>query len=743
MPAKGVNITRLGFIARNFSKNTGNMTKLFAVSFCCALAVQAAAQPSSLQDTTLLQPVELIAIRATDRMPVTKTNLSKNEIEKNNIGQDLPFILKGVPGVTVNSDAGNGIGYTNLRIRGTDATRINITLNGIPFNDAESQGSFFVDMPDIASSASNIQVQRGVGTSSNGSGAFGASINIGTNEIEKNKKLSIHNTMGSYHSFKNTLNLNSGLLKKHFTLDARLSHIRSDGYIDRAASRLYSFFGSLAYINPKNSLRFNLISGKEKTYQAWDGVPEYLLQTNRRYNSAGTEKPGTPYANETDNYWQNHYQLFYNHAFNSRWKANVAAFLTRGKGYYEQYKANASFAKYKLPNYIQGNDTLTQTDLVRQLWLDNYFYGAIFSGQYNSYQRQLIVGGAILQYDGKHYGKIIWNAVGAPVSKAFRWYNVNAHKNDFNIYSKWTERLNTHWQTFADLQYRQVDYQINGFRDNPALFINNQYHFFNPKIGLSYTHQKTNIYFSYSRASKEPNRDDFEAGMQQQPRPEKLNDFELGLEQKAKDVQWGITLYYMLYKDQLIPTGQINDVGAVTRFNIKNSYRAGAELTFSAKPIPGLSLNGNLALSKNKIPRFTAFIDDYDNGGQIATHYTNTDIAFSPAVVANFGIVFTPVSLFDISLQQSFVSRQYLDNTNNKLKSINPYYVQDLRVDYTFKKLKITELHVFAGINNLLSGKYEANGYTYSYINNSELTTENYYFPMAPRNFILGLNIQL
>ncbi|MBK8711932.1 MAG: TonB-dependent receptor [Niastella sp.] len=719
------------------------MTKLFAICFCCTLIVPAKAQQSTFNDTMLLQPVELSAVRASERMPFTKTNLTKKDIEKNNIGQDLPFLLNKVPGVVVNSDAGNGIGYTNMRIRGTDATRINITLNGIPFNDAESQGSFFVDMPDIASSASNIQVQRGVGTSSNGSGAFGASINIGTNEIEKNRKLSFNNTVGSYHSIKNTLNFNSGLLNKHFTVDARLSHIRSDGYIERAASRLYSLFGSMAYINNKNSVRFNFISGKEKTYQAWDGVPEYLLTTNRRFNSAGTEKPGSPYANETDNYLQNHYQLFYNHSFNNRWKANIATFLTRGKGYYEQYKADAAFAKYKLPEFIQGADTITHTDLVRQLWLDNYFYGVIFSGQYNSQHRQFILGGAMLQYDGKHYGKIIWNAAGATVSKDFRWYDVNANKNDFNFYSKWTERLSNHWQTFADLQYRHVDYKINGFRDHPALFINNQYNFFNPKIGLSFTQQKTNVYLSYSRAGKEPNRDDFEAGLQQQPKPEKLNDFELGMEQKFKSLQWGITLYYMLYKDQLIPTGQINDVGAVTRFNINDSYRAGVEISFSANPISWLSLDGNLAISKNKIQNFTAFVDDYDNGGQVATHYTNTDIAFSPALVANFGIVVTPIPLLDVSLQQKYVSRQYLDNTSNNLKSIHPYYIQDLRVDYTFKKLKISELHLFAGINNLLSKKYEANGYTYSYFENSILTTENYYFPMAPRNFILGLNIQL
>ena len=347
---------------------------LYPFSFACYAQTTSAA----IYDTTLLQPVEVKAIRANDKTPVAKTTLSRTGIEKNNIGQDLPFILHQTPSVVVNSDAGNGIGYTGIRIRGIDAARINVTINSIPYNDAESQGTFFVDLPDIAASAANIQIQRGVGTSTNGGSAFGASINVSTNDIITNRGLEFSSNAGSYNSFRNTLVLNSGLLAKHFTLDARLSDIRSDGYVDRAGSRLRSFFTSTAYTDTKSSLRINIFSGKEKTYQAWYGIDAKTLATNRRYNSAGTDKIGDPYENETDNYTQTHYQLFYNRKLNANWKGNIAFFLTRGKGYYEQYKAGESLENYGLPVFINGIDTVEKTDLVRRLWLDNYFYGAVF-----------------------------------------------------------------------------------------------------------------------------------------------------------------------------------------------------------------------------------------------------------------------------------------------------------------------------------------------------------------------------
>ena len=390
---------------------------------------------SKIDSIKILEPVEVRAIRAGENAPFTKTNLSKTEIQKLNLGQDLPFILNQTPAVVVNSDAGDGVGYTGIRIRGSDATRINVTLNGIPYNDAESQGTFFVDLPDFISSVNSIQVQRGVGTSSNGSGAFGATINMSTNEINQKPYAEFNNSYGSFNTWKNTVKIGSGLVSDHFTTDVRLSNISSNGYIDRAASDLKSLHFSTAYLANKSSLRFNMFLGKEKTYQAWYGVTEADLRNNRRVNYAGTEKPGEPYDNETDNYWQNHYQLFFTHHFSNKLSFNTALFLTEGKGYYEQYKANQLYAEYDLPNPVIGMDTILSTDLIRRLWLDNDFYGNIFSLQYRDKISQFTLGGGWSHYYGNHFGDVIWAAEG--LTKVHnRWYDLNAFKTDFNIYYK-------------------------------------------------------------------------------------------------------------------------------------------------------------------------------------------------------------------------------------------------------------------------------------------------------------------
>ena len=690
-------------------------------------------------DTSYLQPVEVNAVRAADKTPVAKTNLSKKEIEKNNIGQDLPFILNQTPSVVVNADAGNGIGYTGIRIRGTDASRINITLNGIPYNDAESQGTFLVNVPDIASSAGSIQVQRGVGTSTNGAGSFGGSINVSTNEVNTKKGLEFNSTAGSFHSFKNSLIFNSGIFAKNFTVDGRLSNIRSDGYIDRASSQLQSYYGSSAYVTAKNSLRLNIFSGKEKTYQAWNGIDENTLKNNRTYNSAGTEKPGEPYFNETDNYTQTHYQLFYNHKINNNWKANAALFLTKGKGYYEQYKAAATLGDYGLPDYNNAGTIITATDLIRRLWLDNNFYGSIFSLQHNSSKRQFIFGGGINQYDGKHFGEIISTEEQGAVPKNYRYYNNNAVKKDYSAYAKWTEKLHRNWQTFVDLQIRGVNYSINGFKYNPTLNINKDYVFFNPKAGITWSQKNMQAYLSYGRAAKEPNRDDFESNAAQIAKPEKLNDFEAGLEYKAIKYSWGINLYYMQYKDQLVLTGKINDVGAYTRTNIPNSYRAGIELSAGVKVNDWLSASANITFSENKVKNFTEYIDDYDNGGQQTNFYKNADIAFSPSVISAYTINILPIKNTELNLIGKYVGRQYLDNTSQKSRSLRDFYVQDIRLNYSWKKTAL----LFLQVNNLFSKKYEPNGYTFSYIYAGEQTTENFYFPMAPVYWTAGINIKL
>ena len=493
------------------------------------------------------------------RHPLLRPNLSKKDIVRNNLGQDVPFILNQTPSVVINSDAGNGVGYTGIYIRGTDATRINMTLNGIPYNDAESQGIYFVDLPDFSSSVNSIQIQRGVGTSSNGAGAFGATINFSTNEFNEKPYAEFNNSFGSFNTWKNTIKAGSGLIDGHFTLDARLSRISSDGFIDRARSDLKSFFVSAAYFTPKNLLfRLNILSGTEKTYQAWNGIPEAkvngdaaalqqhydnnigslyftprdslnLFQSNNRTYNYFT------YKNQTDNYQQDHYQLFFNHAFTQLLSMNAAGFLTRGRGYYEEYKTQQAYTDYGISNPVIGVDTIAETDLIRQKWLDNYFYGGIFSLQYKKAETQLTLGGGWDRYDGQHYGNIIWTMNGG-VAPDTRYYNSPAHKTDFNIYAKWQQSLSERWNIFADLQYRAVNYRIEGFDEDHTIQVDQHYHFINPKAGISYSHHEWQAYFSYSQASHEPNRDDFEAGAQDQPKPETLRDFELGIQRKIPDI---------------------------------------------------------------------------------------------------------------------------------------------------------------------------------------------------------------
>jgi iron complex outermembrane receptor protein len=693
------------------------------------------------KQTVLMEPVEIRAVRAGEKSPFTKSTISKNELSKYNLGQDIPFLLNQTPSVVVNSDAGNGVGYTGIRIRGTDATRINVTLNGIPYNDAESQGLFFVNLPDFSSSVNSIQVQRGVGTSSNGTGAFGATINMTTNEVNEKPYAELNNSFGSFNTWKNTFKAGTGLLNNHFTIDSRLSRISSDGYIDRARTDMYAWYLSGAYLNENSSLRINAFSGNEKTYQAWNGVPEELLKTNRRFNPSGTEKPGTPYDNETDNYKQDHYQAFFNHKFNSKLALNLALFYTRGKGYYEQYKAEVDYADYGLPDPAIGGGTISTTDIIRQLWLDNHFYGNTFSLQYRNDKTEIILGGGVSKYDGDHYGKIIWASNGG-VEKDYRWYNLDAFKTDYNVYGKWQQQLGRNFYLFGDLQYRHVNYELNGFRNSPNIKVNTTWNFVNPKAGLSYVNKEWTAYLSYALANKEPNRDDFEAGIEQQPKHETLHDFELGIEKRNAVTSFGLTGYYMRYKDQLVLTGQINDVGAYTRTNIPESYRLGIELQGRWKPVKWFTASANLALSENKVLNFTEYYDDYDAGGQKSVAYEKTDISFSPAVVGGAQLQFNPARGLELGVIGKYVGRQYLDNTSNKSRSLNPYFLTDIRVQYIVPQKWMKEIGLLLQLNNIFNKLYEPNGYTYSYQYNGELVTSNNYFPMAGFNVMAGVNLR-
>ena len=751
-------------------RNTFTLTLVLLVLFVQAQAQTDSARKRADSLKLFLQPVEVKALRAGEKAPFTKTDLGKKEIETTNVGQDLPFLLNQTPSVVINSDAGNGVGYTGIYIRGTDDSRINMTLNGIPYNDAEEQAIFFVDLPDFASSVNSIQIQRGVGTSSNGAGAFGATINFSTNEFNEKPYAEFNNSFGSFNTWKNTIKAGSGLIDDHFTIDVRLSRISSDGYIDRATSNLKSFYLSTAWYSKKSSLRFNILQGNEKTYQAWNGIPQAKWDGNQTaleqhyqdnigslyfnqqdslnlFRSSNRTYNYFTYKNQTDNYWQNHYQLFFNHEFSNELALNTAVFLTRGYGYYEEYhdqgdSANAKYTAYGLQPYVMGGDTLQSTDLIRKRWLDNYFYGSVLSLQYKKNNTQLYFGGGWDRYDGKHYGNVIWAANGG-FPDDYRYYSEPAIKIDYNVYAKLQQQLGERWTTFADLQYRHLDYELDGFDDNPSIMVHPKYNFVNPKIGITYTHYNWQAYFSYALSNHEPNRDDFEAGVNDQPKPEMLHDFELGVGEKGLKYSWGATAYYMLYHDQLVLTGKINDVGDYTRDNIPRSYRLGIELQGSMHPVRWFSADGNIALSRNKVFNYVEYDDDYDNGGQVSHAYKTTDIAFSPSVVAALTPVFTPLRHFSVALPAKYVSEEYLDNAQQETRKLDGYYVQNLRAVYTLTGKVFRETNFIFQLNNVFDKRYTPNGYTYSYVYGGQLVTENFVFPMAGTNFMFAVNIKL
>ena len=686
-----------------------------------------------------LPPLEIRSIRLSEQAPFAKTNISKAQIALNNVGQDLPFLLENTPSVVVHADAGIGVGYTGIRIRGTDATRINFTLNGIPYNDAESMGTFFVNIPDFGSSVNSIQIQRGVGTSTNGAGAFGASVNLMTNEYNPNAYLSLQNTAGSFNSFKNNLVFGSGLINNKFTIDGRVSSIRSDGFIDRANSDLKSFFLSTTYWGEKSSLRLNVFSGKEKTYQAWYGVPEELLKTNRTYNPAGTEKAGEPYDNQTDNYTQTHYQLFYNKNINSQWKWNTAFYLTTGKGYYEEYKAGVDFLEYNID--VTGK-TNVPADLVRRRWLDNNFYGQIAALSYVDSLNDLTIGGGWSVYNGLHFGTLPYLDLRfAPAD--YRYYDNDAIKREMNSYVKWERKLTKRFKSFIDLQYRFVNHEMNGFTKNTDLEIERKFNFFNPKMGLTYQSKKIFYYTSIAVANKEPNRDDFEASATEQPRSEQLVDLETGFEFKRPKYAINANVYYMNYKDQLVLTGKINDVGAYTRTNVPKSYRAGLELQFKYSFNKYFNSSYSITYSQNKIEAFTEYIDDYDQFKQVAIQHKNTNIALSPSLITNRTFNWKPNDKLSVFWTTKYTSEQFLDNTQNKDRKLDAFFINDLNAQWTvMNKRKFTMLlQVYA--NNVLDVQYAPNGYTFSYIYDRTLTTSNNFYPMAGRNYWISLKIDI
>ncbi len=686
------------------------------------------------------EEVIISAIRAKETQASTYTNLNKKKIESENQGQDLPFIMSRTPSMVVTSDAGAGIGYTGMRIRGTDITRINVTVNGIPINDPESHGVFWVNMPDLATSIDHIQIQRGVGTSTNGQAAFGASINIQTTGLREKAYMESSTIFGSFNTLKNALSFGTGLINNKFAIDARLSKMNSDGFIDRAWSDLKSFYVSAGYYGKKSITKLNIFSGKEHTYQAWGGVPKDKLETDRTYN------PYT-YENETDNYQQDHYQLTYSNQLMDKLLLNLAGHYTRGRGYYEQFKEGRSFEDYQLPNFVIGDSTITETDLIQQKWLDNHFFGTTYSLNYEDDRVNIIAGGSWNKYIGDHFGEVIWMDYTSTADKNYEWYRNQGIKTDFNVYGKMNYHLTNALSLYGDLQYRQIFYDIDGIHDDLRdLTQEHTYKFVNPKAGVHYKlDDRQNVYLSFAIGNREPSRSAFrDADDDKMPRPERLMDYEAGYVFRNNMLSVAANAFYMDYKDQLILTGEINDVGAAMMTNAPKSFRTGIELSFGMKPVTFFEMNTNIAYSVNKIKDFTAYVDDWDHWGeQIIENLGEVDIAFSPAIVADNEFKFTPFNNFNVSLISKYVSDQYIDNTMNEERKLDAYFVNDVRFEYAIKDVFFKEIKLSLALNNVLNHEYETNAWVYRYYTGGEYGAFYGYYPQAGFNFLAGLNIKL
>jgi iron complex outermembrane receptor protein len=706
----------------------------------------------SISIKKILDEVSVNAIRAKTNTPIAFTNLNKQQIEKSNLGQDLPFLISSTPSVVTTSDAGAGIGYTGFRIRGTDPSRINVTINGIPLNDSESQGVWWVNMPDFASSLENIQIQRGVGSSTNGAAAFGASINLQTIGLNTKAYAITNNSIGSYNTLKNNIEFGSGLINNKFAFDARLSRISSDGYIDRATSDLKSLYVQGTYFDDNSTLKGIIFSGNERTYQAWDGVPLIYLDSNRTFNSL-------TYENEVDNYAQTHYQLHYSKNLNQKTTLNIAGHFTHGEGYYEQEKLNQNLLDYNLSNIILTNDTITSTDLIRRKWLNNDFGGITFSVKHLKENLNLIFGGAANKYSGQHYGNIIWAEYASNGDYNHEYYRNIATKFDNNIYLKSNYKASNNTSVFLDLQLRSLNYEFNGSDisgDLDRQEVNLE--FFNPKFGLSHYLNKNQLFYaSYAVANKEPNRADYvESSPNSRPVHETLFDTEIGYKYQDKWLMFNLNFYYMDYDNQLIKTGEINDVGYFTSKNVKNSFRKGVEIESSYIFNNKLSLSGNLTISENKLDTLVQYVDNWDTGDQNQVVHENTDLAFSPNLTWAANINYKYNKNTNFLLNTKYVGNQYIDNTSSEKRMLESYMISNFQIDYHFKSSIFTKAKISFLVNNLFDIEYVNNAWIYRYISDSsdpreydDYTTQGDgniydkagYFPQATRNYLLGLTL--
>ncbi len=711
------------------------------------------------RSATITEEVVVSAVRADGRAPVTYTNISAEELAPRNLGQDLPMLLASTPSLVASSDAGAGVGYTWMNIRGSDQSRINVTINGIPVNDAESHGVWWVNMPDMVSSVDNLQVQRGVGLSTHGAGAFGATINLQSTTLRDETYAEINSSAGSFNTLKNTVSFGTGLINDNWAFDGRLSKIESDGYVDRASADLKSFYLSGGYYGENTMLKGLVFSGKETTYQAWYGVPSDSLSHNRTFNPAGmytgTNGKIQYYDDETDNYQQDHYQLHLTQQMAPGLIATGALHYTRGRGYYEQYREDEDFSRYDLPNVIVGEEEISSSDLVRRRWLDNHFYGLTYSLNYNNYRGlEMNFGGGYNEYDGDHFGEIIWARHAEHADIRHRYYDNNGFKKDFNSFLKTSYELYPGLTAFGDMQYRYVSYSFLGqawvLEEVVPLQQKEIFHFFNPKVGLSYELSPLHsVYLFGGIGNREPVRRDFtESSPDSRPTHETLRNLELGYTYQRSRASFGANVYLMDYKDQLVLTGEINDVGGFSRTNIEESYRMGLELQGKYRFNEVLTWSGNLTLSRNKIPEFEEHSDKYDAdwnwiGTDVRT-YEDTDIAFSPSVIGASNLRITPFDAFHIDIESKYVGDQYIDNTMSSDRMLDSYFVNDLRLNYRITPPQFRELGIVLQVNNVFDVKYESNAWVYKGVVGDQglVAIDDGYFPQAGRHFMAGLNLR-
>ncbi len=713
-----------------------------------------------------LEEIIISSTRAGEKTPVAYTNLEKEDIKKRNLGQDMPYLLRLTPSLVTTSDAGTGVGYTGMRIRGSDATRINITINGIPYNDAESQGTFWVNLPDFSSSLNSIQIQRGVGTSTNGAGAFGGSVNLETSAPSAAAFAEVNNSVGSFGTRKHNIIINSGLINNRWSFGGRLSKIASDGYVDRASADLRSYFLSGAYVGRKTTLKALVFGGKEVTYQSWYGTPEAVLNND----SQGIEEVITNnglsgqradnirndgrtfnwyfYDNQVDNYTQDHYQLHLSQGLGGSWSFNLSGHYTYGRGYFEQFREGDDLLEdYGLPYVTIGSETVMESDVIRRRWLDNDFYGFTYGLNFNEKKVEATFGGGYQYYDGDHFGEIIWAEYAATSNIRERYYDNVGEKKDFNSFLKFNYGVNDKINLFGDLQLRTVNYQTIGVdSDLQNIDVGDDFVFFNPKVGVFYSlNSSSNFYASYAIGNREPDRNDF-IDSPLLPKEETLRDLEVGYKIASRRIVFNANFYHMSYKDQLVLTGELNDVGSNIRINVPKSHRTGIELTGGVQLTELIDWSGNATFSENKIENFTEILYNYgtafDEFNILENDFSETDISFSPSIVATSNWTFSPSKFLSLSVISKYVGKQYLDNTSNEDRRIDAYFVNDVQVGFNLSTDFIKEIEVNLLVNNILNHEYESNGYTFGYFGGSLAVRENYYYPQAGRNVLLGLRLR-